>query len=413
MNKKLLLLPILILMFCCIANAEDIQDKQGDNNNSVNLKYNNIINNMKVEVIWKPNNLWHDYVIGPAIVQFINIKYGGRSTVVNNNFGILEKRLTGLLNIEWNKDDSGKYDVQSISNKSIDLEYKKSELKDGSFRKATDEPFFFYDIDFDNKKELIVSEMFIGQRYYSTFKVYKLSESQDIDVIEDSFHQITYKEPYIFLDELSTVNISNKTIEIFLSGGALDSETKIYKLDSVKDDHGNNKYVLEKIIKDKSENLAAESDFDKLIEALAEAEIEDMHADLVAWTDQNSIDALSQEVITGDYIKNLYGEFKNTIVNPPNPDTYTEYGIENAEESLAKVERLGHKIHNMLFAISDEEVEGYGRLLHIMRDVLYIDWKHIPYAIKHNAARDIYWYEMHSARVEKAEKEYSGIFGNE
>lgn len=249
MNKKQS--ALLILVFLCIPLNSFAEDEQSDNN-IVNLKYNNIINNMRVEVIWKPNNLWHDYVIGPAIIQFTNTKYGTSSTVVNNNLGILEKRLTGLLNIK-KIDDIGNYNIQSIANKSINLEYKKSELKDGrfTFQGATDEPFFFYDIDFDNKKELIVSEMFNGQRFCSTFKAYKFSEDQAIKVIKEDLYQITYDEPYISLDELSTVNTSNKTIEIFLSAGAVGSESKIYKLDSVKDDYGNNKYILDKIIEHK------------------------------------------------------------------------------------------------------------------------------------------------------------------
>lgn len=158
---------------------------------------------------------------------------------------------------------------------------------------------------------------------------------------------------------------------------------------------------------------AEESKVDRFIEALAEVEIKDMHADLATWTDQNIIEALSHEIITDDYIKKLYSEFKNTIVNPPNPDTYTEYSIEKAEESLLKVERFGHRIHNILFAISDEEIEKYGKLLHIMRDVLYIDWKYIPYAIKHNGTRDVTWYELHNKWAMLAGERYSRIFGNE
>lgn len=47
-----------------------------------------------------------------------------------------------------------------------------------------------------------------------------------------------------------------------------------------------------------------------------------------------------------------------------------DYGVANGEESLVKVERLGRKIHNSLFAISDKDTEKYGNLLQIMRDVL-------------------------------------------
>ncbi|MFH1152114.1 MAG: hypothetical protein V1788_03260 [Nanoarchaeota archaeon] len=248
MNKQKLmkgffLLIILLIFSSCGTYSQD--NLSNTDNSIVNLEYNDTINNLKVEVIWKPHKLQNDYIIGPAIIQFTNVKYGRSSTVVNNNFGILKKRLSGLLNIENRKEDSYKYIIQSIENKTIKLNYDKAALKDGrfTFMGATDEPFFFYDVDFDNKKELIVSEMFIGQRFYSTFKAYKLDKSQDIFVLEDDFLQITYKEPYISLDELSTVNPSDKTIELFLSSGAALSESKIYKLQPTENEYGD-KFIL-------------------------------------------------------------------------------------------------------------------------------------------------------------------------
>ncbi|MCX5667141.1 MAG: hypothetical protein NTY34_02365 [Candidatus Omnitrophica bacterium] len=133
--------------------------------------------------------------------------------------------------------------------------------------------------------------------------------------------------------------------------------------------------------------------------------------DLTLWTDSELIEELSRIPLNKNGVKKLYAEFKNTIVNPPNPDTYTEYGIANGEESLVKVERLGRKIHNMLFAISDEDVEKYGNLLQIMRDVLYLDSKHIPLAIKHDNSRDVYWYGLHAKWISKAEAYYNMAVG--
>lgn len=151
---------------------------------------------------------------------------------------------------------------------------------------------------------------------------------------------------------------------------------------------------------------------DALTEVTTETEREQMKADLEAWEDPELIKSLSQSTLTEADINNLYRKFKNTIVNPPNPDTYTEYGIENAEDSFVKVEKLGRKVHNLFLALSDKEFSKYGKLIGTMRDVLYIDWKHIPYAIKHNNGRDIYWYELHNMGLTEAEKEYLRIFNS-
>jgi len=160
--------------------------------------------------------------------------------------------------------------------------------------------------------------------------------------------------------------------------------------------------------------LYAEEDKNKkekiFIETLSNLVISEMNADLEKWTDQNMIEELSKIVLNDEEIKKLYLEFKNTIVNPPNPDNYKEYSIENGEESLRKVTQLGHKIHNLGLAISDEDFKKYGTLLQIMRDVLYLDSKHIPLAIKHDNSRDVFWYQLHNKWAKEAEDIYNELF---
>ena len=151
-------------------------------------------------------------------------------------------------------------------------------------------------------------------------------------------------------------------------------------------------------------------EFDAVIETLADAEREDRKVDLEKWVNTKKIKELSRMALTDSYVKNLYKNFQSTVVNPPKPGTYTEYSIKNAEDSLVKVERLGREVHNLFLAISDKDFAKYGKLIGIMGDVLYIDWKHIPYAIKHNNGRDIYWYELHNMGLTEVKKEYSRIF---
>jgi len=152
---------------------------------------------------------------------------------------------------------------------------------------------------------------------------------------------------------------------------------------------------------------------DKVVKSVADTEFADMEAALKIWTDPEMIKNLSNVTLTDNYIKELYAEFKKTVVTPPNPDTYKEYSIENAEKSLVETERLGRKLHNLIQAISDKDFEKYGTFIGTMRDVLFIDARHIPLAIKHDNSRDVYWYELHKKGIEKIEKEYVRLVKNE
>ncbi|MCK9554396.1 hypothetical protein M0R36_01050 [bacterium] len=152
------------------------------------------------------------------------------------------------------------------------------------------------------------------------------------------------------------------------------------------------------------------TNFDAMVEILAELEIEEMNNELMTWIDPSQIKEFSQVYLTDDDVKTLYKKFLNTIVMPPDPDTYKEYSIENGEESLGKVDKLGRTINSMLRSLPMENLEKYGYLLRAMRDVLYIDFKHIPFAINHNNARDYYWYELHNIWLEEAKQLYDEMF---
>lgn len=158
--------------------------------------------------------------------------------------------------------------------------------------------------------------------------------------------------------------------------------------------------------------MAAEQNtiMEAVVDITAKDEAEQMHQDLLTWTDKKMIEELSKQSINDGYIQSLYSEFKNTIVTPPRPGTYNEYGIANGEESLVKVTKLGHKIHNLGFALSDGDFRKYGKLIQAMRDTLYIGSKHITLAIRHDNSRDIYWYGMHNDLLKRAENSYNELF---
>jgi hypothetical protein len=154
-----------------------------------------------------------------------------------------------------------------------------------------------------------------------------------------------------------------------------------------------------------------EIDFDAMYEFFADDEIARENTFLNTWIDPEAMERLSKTRLTDDSAKSLYSEFKNTIPDPPNPDTYKEYGIENGEEVLVKVDKLGRLINTMIRAIPDEDIKKYGELFASMRDVLVLDVRHIPLAIEHDNSRDVYWYELHNIRLKKAEEIYIKTLG--
>ena len=142
-----------------------------------------------------------------------------------------------------------------------------------------------------------------------------------------------------------------------------------------------------------------------------EAEVKDI--DLNAWVDPEMISKFSKLEITDRYIKELYQEFRSTVVLPPSPGSYTEYVIENGQDALLKSANLGQRIHNLGFALDGEAFEKYRDLLHIMRDVLYLDVKHIPLAIERDDSKAAYWHNLHNKWMGYVVEEYDKLFQNQ
>ncbi|MBU1043392.1 MAG: hypothetical protein KJ915_03215, partial [Candidatus Omnitrophica bacterium] len=151
-------------------------------------------------------------------------------------------------------------------------------------------------------------------------------------------------------------------------------------------------------------------DFGTMVQVLAYTEIDEMKRAFDKWSDRETVNKLSKITITDDHIKELYKEFQEVLVTPPNPETYTEYSIDNGEEALEKAEQLGSKMQNLFLALSKKDFVKYGKLVGIMKEVLYIDVRHVPLAIKHDNSRNIYWYELHYKGVEMAGEEYERLF---
>lgn len=208
----------------------DFSDNETDvEQEVVELKYNKPVHGLSVRVLWMPKEFRNQHVLGPAIIELTNLEHGTSSTVVNNHFGIKADRLEGSIDKVQAEEEGGH--VVNILKKDIGLQYADPKIAEEEYNFGTDEePFFFYDINFDGRDDFILVEMYNAQRGGHSYKAYDLADSQDIWVLEDDYLQITNKEPYRLLDYSTTVDRQKKTIAIHVSAGAVYSYQDIYAI---------------------------------------------------------------------------------------------------------------------------------------------------------------------------------------
>ncbi len=224
-----------------------------DRNNSIDINYTNIINGMNVSVIWEPIDTIGGAIVGEAIIKFTN-KDGENLSIYNSSFGIGGKKRDKIekdLNLAWV--ESGDSSGLKFDKKPMHFEYKAPNLKndrnilnplgsdDQPFMGGIDEPFFFYDLDFDGNDELIVVLHSAGQRSMNKYKVYALKDGK----LADKNVQITDDEPYLQLDGMTTINIINKTINIHGSGGWCNNFDLLYRFNTLKNGTKKGKYIIE------------------------------------------------------------------------------------------------------------------------------------------------------------------------
>ncbi|MBN1513411.1 MAG: hypothetical protein JXB13_15445 [Phycisphaerae bacterium] len=132
--------------------------------------------------------------------------------------------------------------------------------------------------------------------------------------------------------------------------------------------------------------------------------------ELDSWTDLSEIDLYRRIPMNADTVRQMYEMFRQTVVTPPAPDAET-YAIADGTNRLAYTEALCRRFHNCIPAMPAELSERYGRLMWLMRGLLFIDYRHIPLAIRHDRGRDVFWSELHAIWLREIEQEYQTAFG--
>lgn len=192
----------------------------------VHISFTQPIEGYEVNVLWTPKTEYQT-ITGPAIISF-----KGNDTdfsVSTNHFGLRPNP------VKLKVEDG--IVVEVLQNK-IELEYKAPTLTDG-FLSNIKAPFLFTDLNFDNKKELLITKPYQGQRGVDAFDVFSFSHG---DLASDMY-QITKDAPYAQLDELVKIDRAAKELIVFGSGGMCYNTSETYSL--IRD-----KLSLTKIVKE-------------------------------------------------------------------------------------------------------------------------------------------------------------------
>jgi hypothetical protein len=224
---------IIVSIFLLLSSVVCAEERKSffDGTKTIHLKFTNIIDGQyAVDVLWMPDDGLAPQLVGPAVINFV--KNRGHSFSVSaeafhipsdilNEFGLLKYDNSGdyhTLPVDLSKVHSIEYgsDEGSIFNNPYHLYYDKPIV--GIV------PFFFEDIDFDNKDELILINTRAGQRWVDSYTIYKATYKGG------NIYSLATDEPFNMLDQKTTFNKENRTIDVFSSGGACGSTNEKFQL---------------------------------------------------------------------------------------------------------------------------------------------------------------------------------------
>lgn len=216
-----------------VIQAEEVEWKSFyDGTKTIHLKFTDVIDDKyTVDVLWTPDDGYVPRLVGPATINFT--RGGSTFSVLANAFHMPFDTLWKLGLVKF--DDSSKYDGHTIKvdlSKVYPVEYDSlnkptlfnnshhyDKLKTGGLA-----PFFFEDIDFDGKDELVVVDFGTGQRWVDEYTVYKATYENG------STYNLVVEKPFNMFDQKTTFNKENRTIDIFLSGGACTNSNEKFRL---------------------------------------------------------------------------------------------------------------------------------------------------------------------------------------
>jgi len=228
--KYIILLAFLLIN--SVTQAEEVGRKSFfDGTKTIHLKFSDVIDDKyTVNVVWMPRDGEGPRLVGPAIITFlkdsgylfsVTASYFHLPTAELAKSGILKTDDDGqTVEVDLAKVYSFKYDSDSFNK--ISLVNNTHKFKESGSREQI--PFFFEDIDFDGEIELVVVDFNAGQRWLNEYTIYKPNYKYG------NMYNLVNIEPFSTLDQLSTFDKENRTIDVFLSGGSCTNSNKKFKL---------------------------------------------------------------------------------------------------------------------------------------------------------------------------------------
>ena len=157
-----------LLFICSFSNPKNI--------GSVFINYDNLVEGYKVSIKFTPKVVYYeDHIIGRGTIYFHHIKTNQKFKIYNPMMGFPTRVLPILLS--KNKRTITRFFKR---NKSLHYIFKDRTLSNAKFGNfgTTEVPFFFYDMNFDGVKELLLPQMNSGQRSDAIFKPYEVIDGK-------------------------------------------------------------------------------------------------------------------------------------------------------------------------------------------------------------------------------------------
>jgi len=232
---QLFVMNILIILTLILFNssvfAEVNTESFFDGAKTIHIKFMDTVDDKyTVDVLWNPDDGNVPRLVGPAVINFVQDS-GYLFSVSADAFHLSLDTLNdlGLLKIDENSESGNTlpvdltmvYPVKYNSLGKISLP-NNTHHYDKSRDSAV--PFFFEDIDFDNKNELIIVNAKSGQRWSDSYTVYKPTYKYG------KAYNLAVEKPFDRIDQHTTFDKENRTIDIFSSGGACTNSNEKFKL---------------------------------------------------------------------------------------------------------------------------------------------------------------------------------------
>jgi hypothetical protein len=189
-----------------------------DYGKTVRIKYNQQVNGYNVEVFFTPEEMIYDKITGPATLMFTHQKTGKKRQINSLYFAVPSKKFPDFEDIE-----------SFAQGQTCYLDYG---LPEGTDEFIADHPlyygelpFFFADVNFDGKQELVLTRFGQGQRGCSNYIVFSITPDGAFDDL------LASQTPFNRLDDFANIDRENRQIVIHNSNGAENSFEEVYKIE--------------------------------------------------------------------------------------------------------------------------------------------------------------------------------------